>query len=100
MCLNVNTGRFLVNAVSMLVIDVVLLMSMIVGLVRSPHGRSFGLWHLLFQQVMSSGYFPLHWLLTSLKSIIWLVLVTISDLPLMVYQFLLLYNYHVHVDVF
>ncbi|KAH9962779.1 hypothetical protein BGW80DRAFT_857527 [Lactifluus volemus] len=75
MCVNANTRRFLVNAVSMLVIDVVLLISMLVGLVRSPHSGSFGLWQVLFQQ-----------------SIIWLVLVTISDLPLMVFLILNLNN--------
>jgi hypothetical protein len=56
MCVNANTRRFLVNAVSMLVIDVVLLISMLVGLVRFPHSSSFGLWHVLFQQVVP--YFP------------------------------------------
>jgi hypothetical protein len=56
MCVNANTRRFLVNAVSMLVIDVVLLISMLVGLVRSPHSGSFGLWQVLFQQVVP--YFP------------------------------------------
>ncbi|KAH9953968.1 hypothetical protein BGW80DRAFT_448273 [Lactifluus volemus] len=40
---------------------------MLLGIMRSSHGSSFGLWHLLYQQCF-----------------IWLVLATIADVPLMV----------------
>jgi hypothetical protein len=54
---NTRTGSFLISSVSTLVTDGVLLISMLIGLMRSPQSSSFGLWHLLYQQVVA--YFSL-----------------------------------------
>jgi hypothetical protein len=44
---------FMISALGNLVTDGVLLISMLIGLMRSPHCSSFGLWHLLYQQVVA-----------------------------------------------
>ncbi|KAH9962777.1 hypothetical protein BGW80DRAFT_857384 [Lactifluus volemus] len=62
-----DTRRFFISALSSLVTDGVLLIGMLLGIMRSSHGSSFGLWHLLYQQCF-----------------IWLVLATIADVPVMV----------------
>jgi hypothetical protein len=40
------------SAVGSLVTDVILVISMLIGLVRSPHSSTTGLWRLLYQQVV------------------------------------------------
>jgi hypothetical protein len=52
-----DTRRFFISALSSLVTDGVLLIGMLLGIMRSSHGSSFGLWHLLYQQVVA--YLPL-----------------------------------------
>ncbi|KAH9962061.1 hypothetical protein BGW80DRAFT_868033 [Lactifluus volemus] len=66
-CNRVNLHKYLPNTVAQLVVDVVLLMSMLIGLRRFSHGSSTGLWQLLYQQC-----------------IIWIFLATISDVPILV----------------
>jgi hypothetical protein len=51
MCVNLGLRKYLLNVVGILVVDVVLLMSMLIGLLRYPHSSSTGLWHYLYQQV-------------------------------------------------
>ncbi|KAH9954914.1 hypothetical protein BGW80DRAFT_381370 [Lactifluus volemus] len=74
-CNRINLHKYLPNTVAQLVVDVVLLMSMLIGLRRCSHGSSTGLWQLLYQQC-----------------IIWIFLATISDVPVMVLQILNLNN--------
>ena len=50
-CVILHTRRGLVNALAMLVIDVVLLVAMLIGLLRHVHGKSGGMWKFLYQQV-------------------------------------------------
>ena len=40
------------GAVGSVVTDVILVISMLIGLVRSPHSSTTGLWRLLYQQVV------------------------------------------------
>ncbi|KAH9956479.1 hypothetical protein BGW80DRAFT_1466352 [Lactifluus volemus] len=67
-CNLLDFRKILVNVVCILVVDVVLLMSMLIGLLRYSHRNSTGLWHLLYQQC-----------------IIWLFLAAIADVPLLVF---------------
>lgn len=50
-CVVLHTHRGLVNAVGILVVDVVLLLAMLIGLLRHSHRNSAGIWQLLYQQV-------------------------------------------------
>ena len=50
-CAVLNTHKDLVNALAILVTDVVLLLTMLIGLLRHANRRSTGLWKLLYQQV-------------------------------------------------
>ncbi len=50
-CITLKTRRGLVNAIAVLVVDVVLLMMMLIGLLRHAHRSSTGIWYLLYQQV-------------------------------------------------
>ena len=50
-------SRGLVNAIGVLVVDVVLLLTMLVGLLRYAHGSSTGMWKLLYQQVTLERFF-------------------------------------------
>ncbi|KAH9966373.1 hypothetical protein BGW80DRAFT_735714 [Lactifluus volemus] len=67
-CNLLDFRKILVNVVCILVVDVVLLMTMLIGLLRYSHRNSTGLWHLLYQQC-----------------IIWLFLAAIADVPLLVF---------------
>jgi hypothetical protein len=51
-CITVDVHNYLANVVGMLVVDVVLLVSMVVGLLRYSHRSSTGLRHLLYRQVV------------------------------------------------
>jgi hypothetical protein len=55
-CEILHTRRGLVNAVAMLVIDVVLLVTMLIGLLRHVYSNSWGIWKLLYQQVASRTF--------------------------------------------
>jgi hypothetical protein len=50
-CVTLRTHRLLVNAIGVLVVDVVLLLTMLIGLLRHPHKSSTGMWKFLYQQV-------------------------------------------------
>jgi hypothetical protein len=52
-CVGLDLHKDLMNAVGVLVVDLVLLMSMLIGLLRCSHSSSTGLWQLLYQQVVS-----------------------------------------------
>jgi len=67
-CEILHTRRGLVNAVAMLVIDVVLLVSMLIGLLRHVYSKSGGMWKLLYQQC-----------------IIWLAVALIAEIPPVVF---------------
>jgi hypothetical protein len=51
-CTISSLHKLLVNSVGVLVVDVVLFMSMLIGLLRFTHRSSTGIWHLLYQQVI------------------------------------------------
>ncbi len=53
-CVVTKTHKGLVNAVAVLVADMVLLLTMLIGLLRHSSRRSTGLWKLLYQQVNSN----------------------------------------------
>jgi len=57
----------LVNAIGVLVVDVVLLLTMLIGLLRHVSGSSVGIWKLLYQHC-----------------IIWIVLAFFAEIPLVV----------------
>jgi threonine/homoserine/homoserine lactone efflux protein len=50
-CIIQGTHRGLVNALGVLVVDVVLLMAMLIGLLRHANRSSTGIWQVLYQQV-------------------------------------------------
>jgi hypothetical protein len=52
-CVVTKTHQGLVNALAVLVADMVLLLIMLIGLLRHKSRRSTGLWKLLYQQVGS-----------------------------------------------
>lgn len=52
-CVVTKTHNRLVNALAILVADMVLLMTMLIGLLRHASRHSTGLWKLLYQQVNS-----------------------------------------------
>jgi hypothetical protein len=58
-CITLKTHRGLANAIAVLAVDVVLLMAMLTGLLRSAHKSSTGIWYLLYQQVTPSLPLPL-----------------------------------------
>jgi hypothetical protein len=53
-CVPIKTEKGLVNALAVLVADMVLLLAMLIGLLRHASRRSTGLWKLLYQQVSSN----------------------------------------------
>ncbi|KAI0259036.1 hypothetical protein BC834DRAFT_665325 [Gloeopeniophorella convolvens] len=66
-CKPIETHKGLPNAIAVLFVDTTLLLTKFIGLLRDPDGRMFGLWRLLYQQ-----------------NIIWLLLATIAELPVLV----------------
>lgn len=58
-CVITKTHNALVNAVAVLVADMVLLLTMLIGLLRHSSRRSTGLWKLLYQQVSSAVPLPM-----------------------------------------
>ncbi|KAH9954910.1 hypothetical protein BGW80DRAFT_381003 [Lactifluus volemus] len=70
-CVILHLHKSLINAAGILVVDVVLLVSMLIGLLQYAHRSSTGIWHLLYQQC-----------------IIWLVLAGIAEVPLVVFLIL------------
>lgn len=59
-CIFSHTHRGLLNAFGVLVVDAVLLLTMLIGLLRSTHRNPTGIWKLLYQQVAlrMSSLFP------------------------------------------
>jgi hypothetical protein len=57
-CTFQHTRTALVNAVGALVVDIVLLVTMLIGLLRHSHRNSSGIWKLLYQQVMLNTFSP------------------------------------------
>jgi hypothetical protein len=53
-CVVTKTHNALANALAVLVADMVLLVTMLIGLLRHASRRSTGLWKLLYQQVSST----------------------------------------------
>jgi len=70
-CVALHTHRGLVNAVGVLVVDVVLLLTMLIGLLRHSHKSSTGVWKLLYQQC-----------------IIWIALALLAEIPPVVFLIL------------
>ncbi|KAI0246154.1 hypothetical protein BJV78DRAFT_192681 [Lactifluus subvellereus] len=70
-CTVVGIHKTLSGAVAVLVVDVVLLMSMLIGLLRYAHRSSTGIWYLLYQQC-----------------IIWIALASIAEVPVVVFLIL------------
>ena len=56
-CVVTKTHNGLVNALAVLVADMVLLLTMLIGLLRHASRRSTGSWKLLYQQVNSNCSF-------------------------------------------
>ncbi|KAI0291213.1 hypothetical protein B0F90DRAFT_1778553 [Multifurca ochricompacta] len=56
-CIILRTHRGLLNAIGVLVVDVVLLMTMLIGLLRYAHRSLTGIWYLLYQQVIQQPSF-------------------------------------------
>ena len=53
-CFVLGIRKSLSAPVAVLVVDIVLLMSMLIGLLWHAHRSSTGIWYLLYQQVMPS----------------------------------------------
>lgn len=58
-CIVLHTRRGLVNALVVLVVDIVLLLTMLVGLLRDAHRSPTGIWKLLYQQVTLKTFSPI-----------------------------------------
>ncbi|KAI0248155.1 hypothetical protein BJV78DRAFT_839949 [Lactifluus subvellereus] len=67
-CTLVDLHKSLSAVVAVLVVDIVLLMSMLIGLLRYAHRNSTGIWYLLYQQC-----------------IIWIALASIAEVPAVVF---------------
>jgi hypothetical protein len=50
-CIVLHTGTGHINATGVLVVDIVLLLTMLIGLLRHVHRNSVGVWKLLYHQV-------------------------------------------------
>jgi threonine/homoserine/homoserine lactone efflux protein len=50
-CVTLHTRRGIVSALGVLVVDIVLLLTMLIGLLRHAQKSSIGIWKLLYQQV-------------------------------------------------
>jgi hypothetical protein len=70
-CITLATRRGLINAIGVLVVDLVLLMIMLIGLLKHAYRSSTGIWHLLYQQC-----------------IIWIFLAGIAEIPPVVFLIL------------
>jgi len=70
-CIIEGTHRGLVNALGVLVVDVVLLVTMLIGLLRYANRSSTGIWKVLYQQC-----------------IIWIFLAGIAEVPVVVFLIL------------
>ncbi|KAI0246157.1 hypothetical protein BJV78DRAFT_1158090 [Lactifluus subvellereus] len=66
-CTLLGLHKYLSSGVAVLVVDIVLFMSMLIGLLRHVHRSSTGIWYLLYQQC-----------------IIWIALASIADVPVVV----------------
>ena len=57
-CIVLRMHMGLVNALTVLVVDVVLLLAMLIGLLRHAHKSSTGIWKLLYRQVTLETFLP------------------------------------------
>ena len=58
-CIVVNTHEGLTNSIAVLAADIVLLLTMLIGLLRHANKNPSGVWNLLYQQVTSNQLFSL-----------------------------------------
>jgi hypothetical protein len=56
-CAVLGLRKCLLNAISSLTVDLMLLMGMLIGLLRQAHRSSTGIWRLLYQQVIPYLFF-------------------------------------------
>jgi len=70
-CTGLGFHKYLSAVVVTLVIDIIFLMSMLIGLLRHAHRSSTGIWYLLYQQC-----------------IIWMALACIAEVPIVVFLIL------------
>jgi len=78
----------IVNAIGALVVDLVLLLTMLIGLLRLGATNSSGIWNLLYQQVTLKTFYVLYRTLSSFQCIIWLALALFAEIPPVVCHFL------------
>jgi hypothetical protein len=64
-CIIPHTRQGLVTALGVLVVDVVLLLTMLIGLLRHVHRSSIGVWRFLYQQVTPKTFSVLRRMLSS-----------------------------------
>ncbi len=57
-CIALHAHRAIVNGIGILVVDVVLLLTMLIGLLQHVCRDSIGIWRLLYQQVTLKVFFP------------------------------------------
>ena len=57
-CIFLHTHNGIVNVIGILVVDVVLLLTMLIGLLRDARRSSIGIWKLLYQQVTVKVFSP------------------------------------------
>jgi hypothetical protein len=91
--------KSLVNIVGMMVVDILLLVSMLIGLLQYAHRSSTGIWPLLYQQVP----FPLQYFALDAdipKCIIWIALAAAAEVPFVVNLFLWLDDTVIMMSVF
>jgi hypothetical protein len=70
-CVVAHTHDALANSITVLVVDIVLLLTMLIGLLRHANKNPSGVWNLLYQQC-----------------IIWIVVAAIAEIPIMVFLIL------------
>jgi hypothetical protein len=58
-CMVLHAHKGFVNGIGVLVVDVVLLLTMLIGLLRDARRNSIGIWKLLYQQVTVKVFSPL-----------------------------------------
>lgn len=87
-CVPTKTHNGLVNAMAVLVADMVLLLAMLIGLLRHANRCSTGLWKLLYQQASSNRSSSHDSDADFLQCIIWIALAAFAEIPSVVSAFL------------
>ena len=85
--MSLHTHSGLLNGFGVLVVDTVLLLTMLIGLLRSTHRNSTGIWKLLYQQVTLRMFSPCCQMFSSVQCVIWFVLALIAEIPVVVCPF-------------